>query len=117
MTYDLVRIVLIGLAAAQITALLVDERGPFAILRWFRLLTGIRYREMPESRQELLGVDNLEDNEPYALGELGRLFICANCTGTWIAGLLFLGVFFNLISMDLIAGLAAIKICVWAATH
>ena len=117
MTYDLIRIVLIGLAAAQITLLLIDERGPFAILRRFRLLMGVRYKELPEDRHELAAVDNLEDNEPFALGELGKIFTCSRCTGTWVGGILFLAVFFDLISMDLIAAFAVMRICIWVETH
>jgi hypothetical protein len=113
----LIQVVLIGLAAAQITMLLVDERGPFAILRRFRLFMGVRYNELPEKASQLIGIDNLEDNEPYALGEVGKIFLCSRCTGTWVGGLLFAAVFFDVLSFDFIAALAAMTICIWVATH
>lgn len=102
----------LALAASLLTMLLVEERGPFKVFRRFRLRLGIRYHGLSENPSDLLGQADLENNDAYALGELGELFLCSRCTGLWVSFILFVLVEISVVPFWIITMLAGAKLVI-----
>lgn len=73
-----VRVLLVGLAAWRVSALLSYERGPFGVFEWFRSLVA------PEADED--GAVVAYDPLIYARVELETALACPWCLSPWTAG-------------------------------
>lgn len=65
----------VALAVARISLLLVDERGPYAVLERLRYLVGIRYDHTSERYSK---------HRSGFKHEVAELFLCVWCMSMWL---------------------------------
>lgn len=85
MTEDLIRVVIVGLAAWRLAHLFVGEEGPWGIFRRLRLLAGAEIDLALEPADPLVARINVPGE-----GFLAQLLSCVWCLSVWTS-LLFWG--------------------------